>query len=299
MKKQKILITGASGFIGRNLAEGLKDTYDVVAPTSKQLNLLDYQEVEAYFRKRQFDQVIHCATHNATVTSSKNLSLVFYNNVRMFFILARCHTLYRRMFYFGSGADYDIAHYIPKMKEEYFNMHVPDDNYGFSKYIMSTFAGHLPNIYDLRIFGCFGKYEDWRIRFISNAICKAMYGMDITMRQNVYFDYLYVDDLVNIVNLFLQKSTLEHHHYNVCTGARVDLLTLAKIIRTVSGKDIGINIGTPGLKPEYTGDNSRLLQEFPTITFTSIERAISELYAWYTKHKKDINRKELLADKHH
>lgn len=299
MEKKKVLITGASGFIGRNLAEQLSSEHLIYAPSSRELDLLNGEKVERYLIRGRFTEIIHCATHNATVTSTKDLSLVFYNNVRMFFTLARCHRYYNRMFYFGSGADYGIDHYIPKMKEGYFDTYLPKDNYGFSKYIMSKFSGYISNIYDLRLFGCFGKYEDWRIRFISNAICKALYDLDITMRQNVFFDYLYVNDLAQIMKLFLKKDNLQYHHYNVCTGTSIDLKTLAKIVLKVSGKKLAIKVAVSGLKPEYSGDNSRLVREIAHFSFTPIEEALRELYQWYANHKKDIDKNELLIDKHH
>ena len=39
---KKILITGGNGFIAKNLLEGLGE-YDILAPNSKELNLLDFK----------------------------------------------------------------------------------------------------------------------------------------------------------------------------------------------------------------------------------------------------------------
>jgi len=44
----RILITGGSGFIGRNLAEQLASTYEVLAPSSAELDLLKEQAVREY-----------------------------------------------------------------------------------------------------------------------------------------------------------------------------------------------------------------------------------------------------------
>ena len=52
---------------------------------------------------------------------------------------------------------------------------------------------------ELRLFGVFGRHEDYAIRFISNAICKTLFDLPITLRQNRTFSYLYVDDLGPIV----------------------------------------------------------------------------------------------------
>lgn len=295
--KKKILITGSGGFIGRNLKEHFEKKYAVKAPRHSELDLLDEKEVEAYLKKNKFDVVIHCATHNATANSKKDISQVFKNNLRMFFNLARCNNLYGKMFYFGSGAEYDKRFYVPKMKEEYFDTYVPEDDYGFSKYISAKYIEDIPNIYDLRIFGCFGKYEDWEIRFISNALCKAMYDLDITMRKNVFFDYLYINDLCTIMDLFIETKKLKYTYYNVCTGRTIDLKSLAANILNITGKKVKINVGAKGLNTEYSGDNSRLLAEFKNIQFTPIEVAIKELYNWYVSQKSSIDPKLLLVDK--
>lgn len=295
--KKTILITGSSGFIGRNLKEQLSSEYKVFAPSSKELDLLEEGKVRIYLKSHNFHTVLHCATHNATNVSAKDLSLVFKNNIRMFFNLARCNNLYKKMFYFGSGAEYDKKHYLPGMKEEYFDTYVPADDYGFSKYIMAKYIKNVQNIYDLRLFGCFGKYEDWRIRFISNAICKVIYNLDITMNKNVFFDYLYINDLPKILTYFIDARQLKYQYYNICTGTTVDLLSIARKILKITGKKNHIVIATKGLKKEYSGDNRRLLKEFKSIQFTPIDKAIHELYEYYKSNKSIIDSKMLLIDR--
>lgn len=289
---KKVFITGGSGFIGRNLVEQLRTSYHIFAPTSKELNLLDSVEIQSYLKKNKFDFVIHTATHNATITSDKDVSQVFTNNMRMFMNIVRCRSLYGRMFYFGSGAEYDSSHYIPKMKETYFDTHIPTDAYGFSKYVMRVTSSSMPNVYDLTLFGVFGKYEDWRIRFISNAICRSIYSKDITLGQNIRFDYLYIDDLVSIVRRCIEVKTLKYNHYNVCSGSVVDLASIGTMIQSVSSHPVKIRIAKTGFKPEYSGDNTRLVNQFPDITFTNMDQAIRSLMVWYLHHKEEIHPKE-------
>jgi UDP-glucose 4-epimerase len=300
MKKtrKKVLITGGSGFIGHNLIETLSSDYRIFHPDSRELDLLDDGAVEKYLQKHRFDVIIHAATHNSTRVSSKDLKMVFSNNIRMFITLARCSKYYGRMFYFGSGAQYDVNHYIPKMKEEYFDMYLPTDNYGFSKYIMSKYTDIAKNIYDLRLFGVFGKYEDWRIRFISNAICRVLYDLDITISQNVYFDYLYINDLTHIMQILIDKKTIPYHHINVCTGKTIDLLSLANKVQILSKTKHTIKIAKKGLKKEYSGDNSKLLSIIGKYQFTAIDRAIFELYEWYKVNLRLIDKKYLQMNFH-
>ncbi len=290
----KILITGGSGFVGRNLVEyfSINRNYQVYSPNSKLLNLLDSVDTEKYLKKVKPDIVIHAAADVPTRHGDSNQLQILHNNLMMFFSLARCQGLYKRMFYFGSGAEYDAHHYKPKMNEKYFDAHVPVDPYGFSKYICALYAGKSDNIYNLRLFGCFGPGERWQVRFISQSICKAIYDMDIKIGQNVRFDYLYVKDLAPIIEKMLTRR-LKHHHYNICTGRSVDLRTIAEEVVKISQKNLKIKIMKPGFKKEYSGNNNRLKGEIKNLQFTPMPVAISEMYDWYGKQLKLIDKKEL------
>lgn len=293
---EKILITGGSGFIGRNLKEQLPDRYNVFAPSHAELDLLDENKIRDYLKEHRFDIVIHSATWDATRNSKKDTSKVLEYNLRMFFNLASSNDLYEKMIYFGSGAEFSREHWEPKMREDYFDIHVPTDQYGLSKYIMNKHAEKSENIYNLRLFGVFGKYEDWQIRFISNACCKAIWDLLITIKQNVFFDYLYIDDLVKITEWFIDHEP-KAQSYNICTGCVFDLRTLADKVMVASGKDLEVVVEQNGLGKEYSGDNTRLLSEMGCDRFRNIDNCIEELYKWYLVNKETIYRNKLLVDK--
>lgn len=290
---RKILLTGSTGFIGKNLKEYFKDNFEVITPSHRELDLLDLDSVKNFLQNHSFDIVIHTANTNNT----RNKSVTPYDsldgNLRMFFNLERCKDYYGKMYYFGSGAEYDMQHYIPDMKEEYFGTHIPQDPYGFSKYIMSKCSTKDSNIYDLRLFGVYGKYEEWERRFISNAICRALKGMDITIQKNVYFDYLWIDDLCDIMGWFIENKP-KYHHYNVCRGTKIDLYSLAQMVREILDIDCRIVVAEEGLKPEYTGDNKRLLNEIGNYEFTSFWDSIRELSDYYKKNIDLIDAEKLV-----
>jgi GDP-L-fucose synthase len=290
----KILITGGSGFIARNLAERLAGEHAVERLGRAELDLLDPAGVAARLSACRYDAVIHSATYDAAPKHSvKDPALVLENNLRMFFNLARCSGSFGRMLYFGSGAEFGRAHWKPRMAEDYFDAHVPADPYGFSKYVMNLHANRVgSNIFNLRLFGVFGPGDDWRTRFLSNAVCRAVLGQPLVMNQDRVFDHLFADDLAEIVRWFLTAAP-RHHTYNVCSGSAHAFTELAGLVRDASGKDLDIVVRSPGFGPEYSGDNARLLAELGAFRFTPMDRAIAAVYRWHDAHRHLLNHEHL------
>jgi GDP-L-fucose synthase len=294
----RILITGGSGFIGRNLAEQLTSTYDVSAPSSAELDLLNEQDVRDYLNAHHFDVIVHAATtrSNRRVAAPADM---LDRNCRMFFNLVRNlvpnQERFGKMIHFGSGAEYSRAQLPARVREDYFDTRVPTDAYGFSKYICAKYIERSDRIVDLRLFGVFGPYEDYTVRFISNACCRAMKGLPIVLRQDVLFDYLYVKDLASITSWFIENDG-RHKAYNVCSGRPVALTELAKMVADVSRRNPAISVAKAGMGEAYTGDNSRLLEEMGGNRLKDLRCSVAELYAWYEERSDEVDTAALQFD---
>lgn len=294
-KMKKVLLLGGSGFIGRNIVEYFLDSdeYEIVAPTSEELNIIDEEVVTKYLTENYFDIVLHFAVYGDGVDKSKDGTKMLEYNLRMFLNFEKNSHLYGKMYYAGSGAEYDKSRDIIDVTEEDEGKNIPTDQYGLMRYTIDRIIRKSDNIYGLKIFGIYGPYEPWWMRFISNCCCKAIKGIPLSIRQNVYFDYIWIEDFLNILKKMMD-STPKEHVYNVTTGKKVDLLTLANIVLKVSGKELPIYICKEGMGKEYTSDNTKLLTEIGGYEFSGVEESIAKLYKWYEENESIIDISRLL-----
>ncbi len=193
------------------------------------------------------------------------------------------------------AAEYHKHKPIVDVREEDAHKALPLDDYGFCKSIESRYIEHISNAYHLRVFGCYGRYENYKLRFISNSILKNLLHMPIEIVQNVYFDYIYINDLVKIISYFVAHDG-QYRSYNASRGRKVDLVTLAQIINKTGDFTSEIIVKNSGLNNEYSSDNTRIMNELRPFAFTPHEQAIMELRDYYSMNIKEIDSAEIKAD---
>lgn len=274
MGSLKMLVLGGNGFIGKNAVEyfSARSGYTVLAPRRVELNLLDTAAVAAYLQTERPDVVVLAAVNIRSVEE----------NLQIYFNVERCRDYFGKLIVIGSGAEYDMRHYQPMMSESYFRTWIPADTYGLSKFVVSNdIEKSQSRAVNLRVLGIFGKHEDYRRRFISNNICRALCGFDITLSQNMRFDYLDVNDFNRILEYFVLRDS-QQRNYNICTSRPLELLSLAQMIHEVHGDPgTAIRVKTEGMRSEYSADNAHFIDEYGPFEFTDIKASIRQLYDWY------------------
>ena len=180
----RVCILGAGGFIGKNLLKGT----NWVGVVRQDLDLMNQDAVEDYFRTHTYDVVIHCAAsidQMSELTMYKNL-LMFENVVRIF---------KGKLIYFSSGAA--------------LRGNPPTDPYGLSKWIIDRRIETIPDAYSLRIWGCYGP-EELPTRF--SAVCKR--DGHVVIERDRYFDFIDIDDVRKIVYEYVH-GYLTDKQYNL------------------------------------------------------------------------------------
>lgn len=291
-----IFITGANGFVGSHLKEYLQKnytSYNLFTPLSKELDLADEFAVDNYILSHKIDMIIHLANRGGgrDVTDMKNITEY---NLRIFFNIVKHEKNVKKIISFGSGAEYGKHKPIVNAKEEDYLKEQPHDEYGFYKTVTSKYIERSKKIVQLRIFGAYGEYENYRFKFISNAIVKNLLKLPIAINKNVYFDYIYIDDLVKMIDWFIHNDS-EEKIYNVSSGKKIDLITLANLVNETSDFKSEIVLLTDGLNNEYTSNNKRVLKELGNFEFTSHKDAITKMRDYFSYNFSNLD-KEIIID---
>lgn len=272
-----ILLTGSGGFIGKNLKSYLQDKYNLLTPRSFELNLCDENAVQSYFANNEIDFIIHCGSIGGA-RGVEDEKRTIEANLAMVENLLKYKKQDTRVILFGSGAMYGKTRNLHKVKESEIGEFMPEDLYGQSKVKISEIARKRKDVLCLNIFACYG-YEEKESRFPSYAINQNLAHKTIEINQNVIFDYLFVDDMVKIVEYFIE-NTWQDKVINVTPTQSISLVEIAQIINDLSEYKSEIVIKHSGMNNEYTGDNTLLLKNMPSLKFTPMQEGLKKLYEY-------------------
>ena len=292
-----IFITGSRGFIGTHLQEYLNDKYpeySLFTPSSDELNLVNEVDVDHYILDNKIDVIVHLANRGGGRDTADMKNITEYN-LRIFFNLAKHEKNVKKIISFGSGAEYAKHKPIVDVTEEEYLLQQPCDEYGLYKCITSKYIEKSDKMVQLRIFGCYGEYEDYRYKFISNAIVKNLLHLPIVINKNVYFDYIYVADLLKMIDWFIHNEAKEKI-YNASRGTKIDLLSLAQYVNDASDFKSEIRLLNEGLNNEYTSNNSKILKEMGGFDFTAHQDAIVKMRQYFQENLDELDKEIIIND---
>jgi len=273
-----ILITGCTGFIGKSCYEYFKNIYNIFAPTHQELDLLNLSQLQKFIDKNHINAIINTANiiarKYAPLTKDK-----IYDCLLMFENILYASKNCEYFIHFGSGAE--LGHYlvndISLAKEEILCNVVTTEYGGFAKNLMSKRLLSLHDTrqcYNLRVAGCFGKFE-LENRFIKSNIYRAINNQPLLIHQNRFMDFIYVNDLIKVIE-YIFHNTLSFKDINCVYTEKYTLLDIAKIIQNITRTNTIIQIENPDIGASYTLDNTRLRSL--NIDFIGLNNGIEQMY---------------------
>ena len=288
---ETLLITGAGpkGITGRLIKEFFVGKYNLLTPSSAELDLTNDIAVGNYFNSHSIDYVVHCATFRPTSTSTSHfVDDELESNLRMFFSLATQSFKFKKMIYLGSGAEFDKSKPIIQANEADFGNSIPKTKYGFSKYIMTMFARNSLNIYNLRLFGTICKYERPEKNVVSNLCVKAINDMPLNLKQDCLFSFMDMDYLPIVIE-FLMNNDIDTHDINVAIDRPYLLSEIAQMILEFNGSG-SYSFEKEGLNFEYTA-NVDIMNNIciSSVLDCSVKNAVCKVYEYYKKNQEGID----------
>jgi len=302
---EKVLVTGASGFLGRHLTKRLKDLgYNVYISNTQVANLYDLKNLEIY-KDLRFEHIYHLAAKTKAGDWCKyhkgeqwiDNQIINTNILRYW----RESQPQAKLISFGTSCSYGPSEF--PMKEEEYMLEEPDtdlytyamtkrmllvgckslaDQYGLSyiHYIPSTLYGPLFDVDDTHfIFDLIkkiskGKLEDVEVELWGHGYQKR--------------ELIYIDDVVDVI---VNTRHLNNQVLNLGTGLDHSIREYANAVSTI--------VGYPSEKIKYNeskfvGVNRKILDinklkalMHPEFMFTPLEIGLQETINYYLKKIKN------------
>lgn len=279
---EKVVLTGATGLIGKELIEPLKEFgFEVHCLTSKNCNLFDFNLVDNFFTEIKPQYLLHFAwitggdylsnpINNDYVEASMNMLKSFAKNGG------------KRAVFAGTCFEYEFKD-SPLRETDVLN---PKSLYAQCKVKLCKDAIHFCDDNNIsfgwgRIFYVYGKNEK-EGRLTQSIVSKLRNNEKVIVKfGQLNRDYMYTKDIAAAFVKFL-KTDVEGC-VNICTGKGITLGAYAKKIADKMGKQSLLDVREePTEQPiNIIGDNARLLNEVKFNCNFSYEKAMDDLIPSY------------------
>ena len=297
---KNILITGAAGFIGRQLYEKIKSKNNVycvddlsvkpvIKPQAKLIKKKVQQISSDFLKKRNIDTVIHLAAKKNVHTSFYKINDPVENFDMTFKLLNQCNKASIKKIYVASTCEIFGFQNKKLSENEVFDP--------FSPYAVTKVASeYLLNVYrkmnskmkitSLIFFNTYGPTEgvDAVIpNFVKNAIKKNKIVIEGSGQQAR--DFTYIEDTINV----LEKIIFSKKHYNkinIGSNKSAKVLSIAKKLKKIFPKlKIIYDKKRPNEIKNFICKNNLIKKEFKFKSTYSLNRGLKKVIDFYKQKK--------------
>jgi nucleoside-diphosphate-sugar epimerase len=284
----RVLVTGATGFIGRHVVEPLRAAgHEVRAVGSRDGDLLEPRVIEGLVEEARADALLHLAWYaepGAFWTSDRNLRWV---GASLDLLHAFAAAGGRRAVVAGTCAEYDWSHAFLSERETPL---APSTLYGECKVSLHRVAqrwGGLSLAWG-RVFFLYGPGEH-PARLVSSVASALVRGQPAPCSSGEQVrDFLHVAD-VGRAFAALVDSDVEGP-VNVASGEGVSVREVVTTLGELAGRPELVRLGAvpprPGEPPELVGDIGRLRDEVGFTPAIGLREGLERTVSWWREHSR-------------
>lgn len=302
---EKVLITGARGFLGKALVSELERASSTVKTihtfSSKQYDLRSREAITQLFHDKPCDTVIHLAASFGGLNSNlSNSGTYFYNNLIMGaeLIEQARRSGVKKFIAVGTVASYPKHCQVPFREVDFWNGYPEESSapYGLSKKMMCVQLEAYRKQYGFNgvslilgnLYGPGDNFDVYSSHVIPAMMRKFYYSMqhgdnsvNLWGDGNSTRDFLFVDDAARAIRIAAERYD-SPEIVNIGSGNEVSIADVARLIQKTSGFNGKINWDQT--KP--TGQSRRVLditraREFGFRPDMSLPMGLELAYRWF------------------
>ncbi len=303
---KRVIVTGAAGFVGANLARRLlRDGHDVrllVRPAQNlwrldeirhqvelvEVDLGDSERLDDLVRALRPEWVFHLAAHGAYPHQTDWRRMVAANIVGTVALVEACLRSGVEAFVnTGSSSEYGFQDHAPAETEPL----EPNSAYAVTKASATMFCRHLAvsrqvHLPTLRLYSVYGPYEE-PSRLMPSLIVHGLRGeLPPLADPDIARDYIYIDDVLDAYCLAAARPGPERGPvYNVGTGRQISLREVVEAARAALNVKAEPRWGSMPRRAwdtsVWVADNGKLRRDLGWQPRFTLTQGLSAMAQWF------------------
>ena len=306
MNRKKVLLTGATGFLGKNVVPVLSEEYEVIGVGSE-WDLRDQQAVDNLFFEFDFDVIVHAAgSVGGILANRENPGKFMYENLIMGANLIEAARQFGvdKFVLLGTVCAYPKFTPVPFEEKQIWNGYPEETNapYGIAKKALmklletynEQYEMNCVNLIPVNMYGPHDHFNLTSSHVIPALILKFYNAMKEGKRKVTIWgtgeasrEFLYAPDCAEAISLAIQKD-VEPEPINIGTGTEVKIKDLVVEIAQQMGfeGDIFYDSSKPDGQPRRCLDVERAKARLGFEAKTDFQNGLKNTIEWFLGEQK-------------